>query len=372
MSQGTVPPERSHPLTRLFRGTVEALTPLHVGDGRGPLMHDVDFAIDRGTIYLIDPARLWRHLDEVGLAEWAESVFRLSSFLKPADYPRLAAASFPIVGHLEAAGGLLNQLVDARGRPYLPGSSLKGALRSALLQVTDVPLDLAGAMRESRSRNWLARPIERRAFGPNPNRDLWRALRVSDSAPTEPARLRAAVVGIYSLRGSRLVAKGISHRLNVVTLSPGTRLGFEIGLDEFALEQGRLGGAVEKDRLRDLARSCQAASRQLIAEERRFYAEAGPPGPARFYRDLLARTDTLEASRFFLPIGWGTGWLSKTIGPALREDPEFPELRQGFCLGYPEAPFPKSRRLVESTPDLADAPLGWAQITLEESADARP
>lgn len=338
------------------------VTPVHVGDGRGRLVHDVDFVIDRGTLYLIDVQRLWTQLGEDRLASWNDDEFRLSQLLWPEEYPEFASAAFPLAGHLDTRGGLLNQIRDPRGRPYLPGSSVKGAIRGALLRASGGPFDLS---RLGTSRGWTGQPLERAIFGPNPNRDLLRALRIADGPPLGGAELRVFVVGIYSLRGDRLLPKGPDYRLNVVALPAGLDLELAASIDRYALDRAALGG--QRAWLENLARYVGASSRALIDAERRFYAEVGQPGLATFYHHLARDATQLGPNEFFLPVGWGTGWLAKSIGPALRDAPGFDDLRQRFRLGRLEAPiFPKSRRLVETAADRPETPVGWIKVTVEE------
>ena len=85
-------------------------------------------------------------------------------------------------------------------RPYIPGSSIKGAIRTALLsdlinnaeneklyndssQHLNREID-KGAPSRRRTEN-PARKIEELAFGKDPNHDLLRTLQVSDTEPLE-------------------------------------------------------------------------------------------------------------------------------------------------------------------------------------------
>ncbi len=352
-------------LTRQLRVSIDTLSPLHVGDGRGQLVEDVDYVKGRDGVYLIDPARLWKHLGDEQLAHWNTSELRLSDVLRPSDYAACASAVITRVGHLESGTGLINQIADSRGRPYLPGSSLKGALRTALLRATGGPFNL-GTVGPSRS--WAGQTIERSYFGRDPNSDLLRTLHVADSEPLDPAQLQVVVVATYSLRGGRLQPKGQGYRLNVVAIPAGTRLETTLGLDTWTLSQDRLGFGARATWPDELAARCNRASRALIDAERQFYAEVHQPALERFYADLSRSRVLASDHAFLLPVGWGTGWLAKTIGPDLRGLDGFEETRTRFSLGQPGAPFPKSRRLVETAPDRPIVPLGWTRITLEEVA----
>lgn len=354
------------PLTRQYRLTIDTLSPVHVGDGAGDLLRDVDFVVgERGRIYLIDQQKLWERVGEEHLAHWNAPEFRLSDLLRPGDYAACAAAVLPVKGHLESGSGLINQTADAHGRPYLPGSSLKGAIRTAVLRATNGPFDLSYL---GSSRGWAGQSVERAHLGRNPNYDLLRALRVADSAPVDPSRLAVFVVGTYSLRGNRLEAKGRGYRLNVVAIPAQVRLEATLSLDRWTLGQASLGFGPRAAWLDELVARCNRAAGELIEAERRFYAEAQQPVIERFYAGLSRSRVMTSDTSFLLPVGWGTGWLAKTIGTGLRDRPDFGDVRRRFGLGRTGAPFPKSRRLVEEAPDRPVVPMGWVKVTLEEAS----
>lgn len=348
------------------RVTIWTLSPVHVGDGRGVLTEDVDFVRHRGRLYLIDLAKLWERLGDQELAHWNQLSFRLSALLQPAEYPACAAATYSVPEHLESGTGLIHPLTDAEGRPYLPGSSLKGAIRTALLRATGGPFDLATL---EPSKSWAAQPIERRHFGKNPNFDLLRTLRIADSAPVDASRLKAVVVATYSLRGSRLEPKGPGYRLNVVALPARERLETTLSLDRWTLGQTKLDFGSRARWLDELAARCQQAATALIDAERRFFDEVGPAAIARFYADLTRYGAGLDQRSFLLPIGWGTGWMGKTLAMAIRDQPGFEKVRAEFKLGRLGAPFPKSRRLVEEAPNRPRVPPGWVQVTIKTATD---
>ncbi len=354
-------------LAQSYRLTIETLAPLHVGGGRGRLIRDVDFVEADGMAYLVDLEKLWQVVGDEQLAHWNEPEFRLSDLIEPADYSACAASVVPLAGHLETGTGLLDPIRDVSGRPYLPGSSIKGALRSALFRSV---AGLVNFEQLGRSRSWAGQPAERAEFGSSPNRDLLRTLRVFDSTPVDPDALRAEVVAIYSLRGDRLLPKGQGFRWSVISFPTGTRLESAVSVDLWTLgtSSPRLDFREKAAWIAGLARRCREASDVLIGAERGFYAEVGQPALERFYRRLADRSASLSEGEFLLPIGWGTGWLAKTKGPALRDQPGFDDVRARFSLGRFGVPvFPKSRRLVESGPDRPDGPVGWVLARLEPS-----
>ena len=286
---------------------------------------------------------------------------------------------------------------DAYGRPYVPGTSLKGALRTVLAErlfaarLQPLRLDEVQAQgwdRERRADDQLARPAfvqpppppaGRRAGRPqDPNYDLLRALLVGDSdaagheGKTGPA-VALAVVGTFSVRqGGLLFKPGFFAALEALPV--GTQATGEIRLDQalFTPEmQEQLRFRQDAGWLADLAAHCNTRARALIQAEIAFYQHHHVATATTVYQELLARLDALPPGACLLQMGWGTGWLSKTLGLSLAAQAVFPQVRELYRLGHRgSALFPKTRRL---TLDAANydttrpgKPLGWVQLTLDE------
>lgn len=341
--------------------TLEVLSPLHVGAGSEPLVADYDFAVERGVVWVMDPRKLLEGYDEEELRHGIPEV-RLSKRLGPEGYRACAAYSLPVSG--EVGNEIVPCIKDVEGRAYLPGSSIKGALRSAVAWAAAREGGRAPTAGElDRRAEDAGSRWERRVFGRDPNHDLMRALLVGDSGPVGVDRLGLSTVSIYSLRGGQLQPKGSGLRLSVETLAPGTQLTFEVGLDRYTLAHPELGLAEKRGWLERLASICRKRAMELIAAEKAFYASHGPRPLLQFYQRLEDRAAGLGENRFLLQMAWGTGWGAKTLGAALTEGELFGELRYRYRLGQPGAPFPKSRRLVERG-GAAVEPLGWVEVTL--------
>ncbi|MGC9084134.1 MAG: type III-A CRISPR-associated RAMP protein Csm5 [Anaerolineae bacterium] len=366
----------------LYKARATLLTPLHIGSGRDLLL-SYDYAVHTG--------RTWR-LNEDAILE-AQNVddpkvlARLmavppAQLLQPADF-REGSPFFRYVirgiPRSQAEGAQLReQLKDPYDRPYLPGTSLKGALRTALAWHAWEERGL----RPERTRlnpnpRFAAQEYERTIFGPDPNHDLLRALHVADSAPVGPERL--ILINARVLHRSGKMASPIE----LEAVAPETVFRFTVKLDEALFSEWaqrhrlRMRG---EDWLRALPAIVNRHTAQRLKEERAWFN--GVPGAERileFYRGLGAPT-----RGFLLQVGWGTGWDDKTFGSRLRADPNFLEgiLRPPKQGGYgiargqrrPGDPFPKSRRVVVSVQRAPDgrtleqpvAPLGWMWVELEE------
>jgi len=350
-----------HRVHEVHEATLELISPLHVGSGSSPLVENYDFAVENGLVWVMDHRKLLDLYDEEELRHGIPDV-RLSARLGPGRYRDFAAYSLQARG---AVGGqILPVIKNAAGLPYLPGSTLKGALRTVVAWgVADSEQQLPRLDDLESNPKYAARRWERGVFGSSPNFDLMRALVVQDSAAVGAEQLELATVSIYSLQGSKLVSKGEGYRFSVEALKPGTRLACRINLDRHLLSHPRLGFSSKADLLEGLAARGRERARRLIDQERDFFKSCQIRPLQQFYDRLADRAAGLGENSFLLQVAWGTGWAAKTLGDRLAEAGYLQELRTRYGLGRAAAPFPKSRRLVERG-GAAVEPMGWLEVTL--------
>ena len=159
------------------------LTPLHIGDGH-ELRQDFDFAIHGGRTYRLDEDEVLREKENQLVRDRAGRYPLPGKLLTESDYGKSRFFRYILPGapRSEKCDARLKTFIkDAYDRPYIPGSSLKGAMRTALAWTgwveVNPKLDRSAV---GRHRSWAGQPLEKKLFGPNPNHDLLRALQVSD------------------------------------------------------------------------------------------------------------------------------------------------------------------------------------------------
>ncbi len=230
-----------------YRLGIEVLSPVHIGSGRPDLVDDLDYVRGR-QIYVIDMERM---LAELPADRWAraEEAAPLSTLLHADEYARYAryALNDP-TGGAQRVTRIQEHIKDAHGRPYIPGSSLKGAIRTALAWSM-----LRGTETQVRSRQLAPNPrfaddpLEAELFGGNtrarnprvdPNRDLLRVMHVADSRPMEGLEL--VQVTLHSLKdragGRELQSKGDRWGFFVEVLPAGAQLETTMRLDDYLLQ----------------------------------------------------------------------------------------------------------------------------------------
>ena len=353
--------------------TVSVLTPLHIGTGR-ELLHEYDYSIHGGRTWRLNESAL---LDAQDVADPA-LVERLAQtpparLLRSQDY-RPASGLFRYVlrgtPRSQAVGAQLReQIKDVFDRPYLPGSSLKGALRTALAWNIWQKQNMLPAT------NKTSRDYERTIFGPDPNHDFLRALHVSDSAPVDAEHLQ--------IQNARVMDRGgdLAAPISMEAIAKDTEFCLRLKIDEVLLSGWAVRNGLrstEDGRLRNMSRDLQNHSVALVRQEIEWFrgvrgAEAEEL--VKSYQLLNQLSTHLRGRRgFLIRLGWGTGWDSKTFGSHLQADDDlmdsiarrFPLSRKTHRKGDL---FPKSRRVAvgrQGTPGSNVMPWGWCLVAMKE------
>ena len=365
---------------KTFKLILQPLTPIHIGDG-GELRHGFDFVIKDGYTWRLDEdAILEAKWDAMGLNRKRRTHYPLpGEVLTENDFKNPALFRYVLRGaprSHKADARLKTFIKDHEDRPYIPGSSLKGALRTALAwkgwdEVIRHPIDRRDI---GNRRSWAGQRLERKLFGKDPNHDLLRALQVSDlHGDLNPNEALAVVNAQVLTRGS------LQSSIELEALLPNRTLTGTITIDEYLFSpqaERELHFGRRKRWLDELMARVQAYSKARL--EKRllpwFESISGAEKIANFYRQIYSLK--LAPDQALVQIGWGTGWDGKTFWTHLQTDEYlFEKLMRDFRLQHRRgrnAPrtrakdFPLSRRVVVSKGAIA-APFGWVVITLEEA-----
>lgn len=385
--------------TETVKLTLEVLTPLHVGSGE-ELRLDLDY-IERGSIPLIVDRQ--RTLDALVSGDQALDAV-LSGDWNLAELVKLAGQDFgyllPVLaGQHETPATLREQIKDAEFRPYIPGSSLKGAVRTVLLAVWlndqgktayekllpywDAKKNAPSERRSTYAAMWLMRAV----FGNRPNQDILRALQVSD------ARFQTTDLRLADIRWLNIVrdkgrekawwrdmpskknldkwneAKG----LHAETLVPDSAASFTMSWDRFLLSDLTKWNALThgSDLLPNdfpaLREVLNNHARRILENEVAFFDQYQETMPKQQLQKLLNQMQQ-DSEGAYLRLAWGSGWRGMTgdwlDAPSLSAMRELYRLGKGFKdvkgKWQPVGTFPKTRRLaVQGTPCL---PLGWVRL----------
>lgn len=377
---------------------LKTITPVHIGTGE--TLSQIDGFYDNGRWHRVDIDTALAAIPESELNRLTIAMgrrdFQWQRYLptnQPSARYTLPCPEDPRETEIREA------MKHPSGRPMIPGSSIKGALRTALLwgfmddnnpeaqkafgyAVNNLKKQLGGKPNHS----WAGQEIEQHVLGKDPNHDLMRAVQVSDTAPIPIEALEIGMAWTVTLnQDGNLVQKREGNReykTFVEQVRAAQTFDFSIKIDKSLFGQRekrelRYSNQQERVVCEELANVCNIAAKWLADEEKEFYDYYRLPELTNFYESLSNQIGNLPNGGFILPIGWGTGYRTKTVTELLTDTELLPEedkglmmkLRQHYRLGrsrsqrdYYDDEFPKTRRVLYDR-QIPKSPLGWVQIT---------
>ena len=356
-----------------FHVTIKTLTPLHIGCGR-ELLKGYDFMpnpAERKT-YVLDQDAIYMEEYEV---RGGEARLQLpAGQLKTLDQfkPGSKYVFYDLEGatHVERIQAVIK---NHRMEPYIPGSSLKGAIRTALMAQAITYGMFKPDNSELKGPKDAAANWEREVFGENPNMSWMRALQVVDSRPLPLSTQPLECLNVSIVTGSRadapIAVEAIRRKITLET---------EITIDELSLGYSELLEWEGKDAfLADFRQAIRAFSSRRIQTELKMARENRWEKRISFYESLLEVAEKVHArDGAVLQLGWGSGWTGTTIGLFLGKG-ILENIRNHYQLGRPQKAgrdwqpdmskaFPASRRL--RVPD--EWPLGWIALDFQPAGQA--
>ena len=378
-----------------------AVTPLHIG-GREGALNPLEFVLFEGRCYIVSENKLATSLQQTGKSDifcnWVTGGSRPSlrdflrdqTLLSRAFLERVSAYSAPAPPRVD--GPVRPFVRDAFNRPFLPGSGIKGAIRTAFFykllkglspeqrkRLLDdfVSARLQEYRRDPRSQRGLrwfqdrfkqrfAQQLDADFFQQfilregqqrfDPHTDFFRCLRVTDSAALGPGAARVEEIKIWSARSQDSPKR---WSLYAECLPKESAMEFEISVDEeilaeFAKRNPRTRFGLEFAKLAELLRNpldvWAEMGRDLWEREAQFFS-----------RELrLSGVLPERKNRPQIRVGWGAGLLGTSVDMLL-PDTLLQDIRNTLFTERGPAPAPKSRRLVIAGNNRL-APLGWATV----------
>jgi CRISPR-associated protein Csm5 len=262
------------------------------------------------------------------------------------------------------------QVKDVFDRPYVPGSSLKGALRTLIFRHAFAASgQKLSPAQLRRSRSWAAQDLERDLLGRDPNHDLLRALHVSDTEAITADHLLLLNAQVFGRRS-------VGAPIDLECVRGDAVFRATLAIDDYLFQneaaQRELRFGSQGEWLASLPQLAHEQATQRIRQEVAFYQARPPSRAGSFYRQLATLTRQMPAGSFLLQVGWGGGWDSKTLGylvPAAEREALIDRYDLARGAHQPGQPFPASRRAIaRGTGEEAQpvAPLGWLLVEMKQ------
>jgi CRISPR-associated protein Csm5 len=376
-----------------------ALTPIHIG-GREGALNPLEFVLFEGRCYVVSEDKLGAALQEQNKLDlfyaWFTRRYRpaLYDFLREQRLldarflKRVAAYSSATLVRIERE--MRPCVRDAFSHPFIPGTSLKGAIRTAVLykSLKDLTPELRKEFLDDRvadrldeyDRDPRAQRYDRR-FQNNfkqrfsqkldanffqrftlserseydPHTDVFRCLRVTDSVPLSRDVAQVEEVKIYSAHSAESPKDWSFY---VECLPAGSVIELELSVDEVALVEFR------KKNRKTWFETDFSALEEMLRNPLQVWAEMGQDlwqEETQFFAKEFGFSDVMPKNKGqpMVRVGWGGGLLATSVDMLLPQ-PLRRRLRNILFDDRDTATAPKSRRLIENGNE--HIPLGWATV----------
>ena len=394
---------------------LEIMTPVQAGSGAN-LGQSLDYINYGGKVFVVDQERTF-----ASVAAGDQVLNNVLSSSKLEDLVNLAGQRFgyvlpPLSRQPTVPDQFREQLKDAFLKPYIPGTAIKGAIRTVLLaqhilflsdeKLSDylslLPIPIPDKYNPKRSiasekrSGFASEKLLKKVFGEKPNHNLMRALHVGDAIFGQDD-LRLADIRWMNLvkdgdkfktkwrRISIFDPKDEKHFKNqdkwenangiyAETLAPQALAPITLQWDGFLLSNLHWHSDSPIPHLLpanfdELRTRLNAHAQYRLQREIEFYGQYGQTRPKDECQRILGLI-TREPDAAYLQLSWGSGWRGMT-GDWMNDSTEktmrglYPEMR-----GRDGMPFPKTRRLAvyENAPCL---PLGWIRLLPMEKVNDR-
>lgn len=379
-------------------------SPVHIGSGYE--LNPMDFVVQNGRVSVIDFDKVISELKNKG-KDHLILYDEIERFGRNFDFGRFCykqgIALEKVSKYALPCHGVPRRIStftkNAFGIPLIPGSSIKGAIRTALtwyflkneIMRGEVERRLRGILGElsqisergarmRASRSWerkIGQELENLVFygkEEDPRYDINKAMTVTDASIVPVDLLELALCRVFTVAEEDRLAP-IGFKIFVETVKPSTQVGTtRISLSSYFLEvePSELGfNRSQVDVFRKFPHICNEFSKSLIEHEVDFFERHELPELTLFYENLLGSLPETD-SEFFLRLGSGIGWISTTIGLLLEGNPDLLEdIRKEFWLGrrrnqpYYLPEFPKTRKVILDG-ERPTYPMGWIKLSKAE------
>ena len=363
---------------------IEILTPVHIGSGRD-LSADTEFLqfkeIDEEyedtVLAVIDEEKVLDIIGAENIDKWTDIIKKNGDFkeyllqrkndLKADDISKRKIIAF--ADDISRNKTLKEQMFDGRQKPYIPSSSIKGAIRTAILA------EAANNNKEFAKRNikgnrgFSGQELERKLFGGNPNEDVFRFLQVGDAYfDYSTIAIKAEIFNMFKREWN--FKRNGSQLIEAIPNEAEAEFRLKINSQLLSMNKPR----VKTDFLEEksLFSIINNHTKKLLMKELEFANEISTnedafTGYKDTLSDLISNADNCKENEAILRIGFGSGWNFITGGWATDEgimnDFDYEKfLKTVRRKNYDEdVPFPKSRKIG----DEGDM-FGFVKLKIEE------
>lgn len=362
---------------------LETISPVHIGSGT-QLQGNAEYLYfeQEKAIVVADESKI---LDIIGVenihiwVNYIENPESQNSFLdylrkrRPNIQPEdVAERILPLKGKRAPyfTNTLREQIFTGTGKPYIPGSSIKGSVRTALFasglfaryEKSGVPEDKLGTVHRFSNKFIINdKTLQQTLFGKDPNSDWMRMLRVGD-CHFESGTTRASFAETLNERKPYQyeIKNEVRQLIEYIPANSSTHFRFDIADEQIRLIKRKAPDlfvpGVDQLDYQKLCSLIHRHSLRLLKNEIQFFEDAQHlpaevDGLMEFMQDLYADAQKYEDQTCLMRLGFGTGYLNMTgnwVADLVPDDAMFDDIATAVrrTPRYNGLALPKSRKIM--------------------------
>ena len=352
---------------------IETITPIHIGSGE-TLKRNNDYVVFDGgdSLGVIDERKVLSLVGEDHIDEWVSYIERGDSVAtlvnKYAGNAKITDwIKRTIDNYASGSQSLKECLHDGMGRPYIPGSSIKGAIRTAVLDYlvrNDSNLDRFIEGKVS------SKEVEKCYIGRDANDDFFRFIQVGDAYFNRNVEVALDMASLNITEKDDLLDKSKSQPIEAINWENETIFELRFNRCQYDLAKGKVKEVpLQIQSIEGLFLLINNHTKSLLEQDKLFWSNIDIAGAESYLEqidEILDEITNCDNKSCILRIGHGSGWTFMTGGWAQRlrnfETKVVPKSRRNNDIyerkGYP---FPKTRRIVDD--EDSTGLLGFVKLT---------
>jgi CRISPR-associated protein Csm5 len=365
-----------------YKVTIRTLSPVFIGGGKAAELSPYTDYIQQGNQIIIIDQRKFRDAlvdNHLLIDEFVQeirnrfdnnrSLFSLSAFIT--DRMKLSISDveqcrLPVEGNV--GKNQIRRFIASSGRPFIPGSTIKGAFRTAVL-VEWLLKNPEGKKQLAKIRAIIEKKDKTEIIGLDPatkcfgavDRDLFKYLRISDSAFFDNSALSVRKVKRVSIKSDK------KRRSDIPMWSEALNSDIETKCVLSLLNPKLLTGFPFLDQQSYVELLSTINSQSFDSCDLELCELDSAPGDfdrlKHFYEELQEKIKNCRRHEAIVRLGGGKIWFDNSIGLAVEQN--------GFIKNYltdvlniKHSPFPSTRSAVLKD-GLPALPLGWVKLSVD-------
>lgn len=355
---------------------IEIISPLSIGNGIKKV--PFEYVYSKGRLKYIDIYKLLKDISRskilidgvisgfrIGYVDWKALRINVDNYIKYV---------LECVG-TSAVKGEIVEFIKTSGKPYIPGSSIKGAVRSSITRglYSNVKQIYTSAIdRESKESDPKRADdrAEENVFG-KPHNSPFRFLLIGDTEPFDVEDMGIYEMKILNICNGKVKWYNIANNCDdpkdalsifLEALKEGSKGKGFLSIDgrinnNFVISEGKIKRAND---IKNFVCLIRKDVDNYIEREIKFYEKFSMYDISNFYKQLKDLSNQLKDNEILVQIGFGTGFNSKTVS-SLFEGENRLKLKK-FIKKFDSDVFPKTRRIIFKDGKPYTVP-GWVKIS---------